>query len=243
MGAISNLQSRYDDGDLSDILDRFRAEFPRFFDLYERSDRLHPDNYFHRFLEDFGGELWRKAFEPAEAILQRLEPQAWESLAIKALPFVTKKSAIRGHNQLFDHLDEGRGYALLADRGYETIHFIDTGNARSPDLAGSRHGTTTILEVKSINRSQKDLIRLATPEARDVAFGVSNFLKRKLTAAIGEAREQLEAYSIPVEHQILLLVVRLEFDYMFVRENYMAVGDFTSSFSVPGFEVLAQQAL
>jgi len=216
-------------------------------DLSQKSDHSHPDNYFRRFLAHYGAinpELWEKAFRPIEENLRRLDLRAWQHLRDKTLPCVTSRCARRGHDKLFNYLDEARGYVLLADRGHKGIHFIEIGRGKSPDLRGELEGSTTILEVKSINRSEDDIGRLATgkPEIRDVLFGISDKFRKKLLSTIAHARVQLAAFAEPSDRKIILLVVRWDSDYMLVPENHAALASFINSISTPEVEIIHQIA-
>src|SRR6266581_2423326 len=107
-------------------------QFPRLNDLYERSERSNPDNYFNQLARPslalvIGGELWEQFFGWVEQRFARLDPDAWEQLAAKALPEVCRKDARRGWSQLWNYLNEALGYVLLADRGYAKIRFVDCG--------------------------------------------------------------------------------------------------------------------
>src|SRR6185369_1149062 len=128
---------------------------PKGFDLYQRSDKGNPKNYF-----DFR-ELCPSAsgsFALSEKTFARLDAKSWEKLREKALPYVTVDDRLRRYQQLWSALDEARGYVLLADEGYEQIEFIEPkkdkkGNPQSPDLTATKDCSTAVLEVKTVNES------------------------------------------------------------------------------------------
>src|SRR5947207_8311522 len=136
------------------------SNFPRLFDLYQRSEKGDPKNYFKELfpIAYFGWE----SHVHLEKTLGRLDSAAWEQLRDKALPYVTADDACRRHQQLISTLDEARGYVFLADQGYDRIEIIkpknnEKGHHQSPDLAAIKSGSTAILEVKTVNESDPSL--------------------------------------------------------------------------------------
>ena len=105
--------------------DWFQERLPRLYDLYDRSIKSHSDNYFTNYSARRAEINFETCFKPLEEDLEKLDSKAWEKLIEKTLNCVTEKSPRRGYAQLFNHLNEARGYALLADRGYNEISFID----------------------------------------------------------------------------------------------------------------------
>jgi hypothetical protein len=220
-------------------IDRFRMRLPLLYDLYDRSDKSHPDNYFTYFFASRGEMLVEKILEPWDEILGKLDPKAWQQLIEKTLNFVTKKSPDRGYAQLFNHLNEARGYALLADREYNEISFIDCEDQQSPDLLGKSQNSTAILEVKTINESEIDLNwkRQDRFQTR-TAIRLTNAFKNKLLATIEKAKEQLEAYPESVDRKIVLLVVRFDLDNMVEHRNYADLQNFIETIQISGLEVV-----
>ena len=221
------------------------AHLPRLFDLYQRSEKAHPENYFTKILPNFAQDLWQRTYEAREEVLQQLDSKAWEQLVEKALPFVTARDAFRGWYQLINHLDEARGWVFLKERGFQQIDFIQNQNVKTPDLVATRGSTTAILEVKSVNQSEVDVNRLAArpAQASDVCHGLSEKLRHRVLRSIREAREQLEAYPYGANEKIALLVVRFDSDHLFVAQNYEELGQLISSQQIPGIEIVHQNAL
>jgi len=200
-------------------------QFPRFNELYERSDQMHHDNCFRALgqppvaLDD---ELWGKFFDWYEQRLQRLDAGAWEQLLIKCLPYVCRKDRRRGWEQLWNHLNEALGYALLAERGYSKIQFIDRGDEGTPDLTGAIESVSEFVEVKTVNCSDEDINRRNEwpPVARDVGYGLPPKFSAKVLKTIDESRNQLLRHAEPADVRIILLVVSFDSDFKFVGENY-----------------------
>ena len=125
--------------------------FPRLFNLYQRSNKDDPKNYFN-FKELFPiAYLGAQAYGEIEQILSRLDSTAWEKLSKKALAGVKADDPTRRHHQLFNLLNEARGYAHLLDEGYTHIEFIEDLTGKSPDLFAKKNDSTAILEVKTVN--------------------------------------------------------------------------------------------
>lgn len=134
--------------------------FPRLNELYEKSEPSKPDNVLAGYIE--WGKIEPLVLIDAELLhgkLARLDSVAWEHLIKKVLPYSCSKRNDRGWQQFWDHLNESRGYVLLADRSYSKIRFIECGNGQSAELVGESPDSRAILEVKTINRSDDDLKR------------------------------------------------------------------------------------
>jgi len=223
----------------------FRERLPRLYDLYDRSDKKHPDNYFTNFSARRAEILFEKIFKPWEETLGRLDPKAWEQLVTKTLPYVTKKCLRREYTQLFDHLNEARGYVLLADRGYGEISFIDCKyqqkkkQTESPDLLGKSQNSTAILEVKTLNVSEKELdwkecdrFQTRTVTGLSVEFG------KKLCSTIAKAKEQLDMYPKSVDKKIVLLLIRFDMDNILEAHNYTALKNLIKTNQIDGLEIV-----
>jgi hypothetical protein len=220
----------------------FAANLPRLWDLYQKSEKSHPDNYLTAAIPSSVDSLWRETIRPIEAVLQKLDPNAWQEVLKKALPYVTKRDSRRGHSQLFTALNEARGWALLYERGFRNIRFIPERGCQTPDLFAEKDDVTAVLEVKSVNESDKDIdYRIACPPVvQRIVPGLSDKLKNKLFLSIKEACEQLNAYPDPVDCRIVLLVVRLDSDQRFIGQTYAELDRLISSQPVSGFELVHQ---
>ena len=112
----------------------FVTNLPRLRDLYERSDKSHPDNFFTKAIPKLLNSLCQNSIMPIELVLEKLDSIAWEELLKKTLPYVTQRDSRRGHYQMFTSLDEARGWLLLFERGYQDIRFIAEKAGKAPDL-------------------------------------------------------------------------------------------------------------
>jgi hypothetical protein len=189
--------------------------------------------------------FFEKIFRPWEEILGKLGSKAWEQLIEKTLDSVTKKSPRREYAQLFNFLNEARGYALLVDRGYERISFIDCKCRRkkkqkkSPDLLGESQNSTAILEVKTINVSEKELDWKERDrfQTRTVT-GLSDEFKKKLCLTIDHARKQLDAYPKSVDKKIVLLLIRFDMDNILEARNYTGLQSLIEANQIDEVEVV-----
>jgi hypothetical protein len=220
-------------------VDWFRVRLPCLYDLYDRSDKSHPGNYFPYFFASRSEMLIEQILKPWDEILGRLDLKAREQLIKKALNFVTKKATDRGYAQLFNHLNEARGYTLLGDRGYNEISFIDCGDQQSPDLFGKSQNSTAILEVKTINESDKDIDWKEHDRFRTrTVTGLSDGFGLKLRSTIAEARKQLDAYPKPVDKKIALLLIRFDTDNILEARNHTALQNLIEANQIDGMEVV-----
>jgi hypothetical protein len=221
---------------------------PRLFDLYQRSEKDDPKNYFD-FKELFP---WASgSFAQSEKAFARLDTNSWEKLREKALPYVTVDDPLRRYQQLWSALDEARGYVFLADEGYDRIEFIEPkkdkkGSPQSPDLTATKNDSTAILEVKTVNESNDCL----GPDAAwrhgaiTVRSDLSEEFKGKLVSTIEQARVQLKSHPLPSDRKIVLLVVRLDYGQKTGGHLYIELESFIASLPrKDGIEIYHQIAL
>lgn len=189
---------------------------PRLYELYQGTTQG-PDNYFcglDRLLKN-DAPLVRKYYESLEDDLGVLTKSAWVDLKKKATSYVTVKSSRRGWSQLFDALNEARGYLFLLDEGYSDVAFIPEGNDKTPDLRAVKGNQVVLLEAKSLGRSDADIDYLTAGQsgkmAQQVLYKIPDGLRRKIESTTMGARRQLLAYEPALScRRICFLVV--EFD-------------------------------
>lgn len=224
------------------------SNFPRLFDLYQRSTKDHPKNYFD-FKELF--PFASGAFAQSEKAFTKLDAKSWEKLREKALPYVTVDDPLRRYQQLWSALDEARGYVFLADQGYEQIEFIEPeknskGRPQFPDLSATKGNSTAILEVKTVNESNENLSPNASWRhgAITVRPDLSPKFRGKIVSTIEQARGQLNSYAHQSDRKIVLLVVRLDYGQKTGGHLYDELGNFIDSKSVKeGVEIYHQVTL
>jgi hypothetical protein len=200
-------------------MNNWLTKFPRLNELYERTSShcSNSDDVLSRYIRWGESELLvQKGAELLENNLARLDSKAWEDLIVKVLPYSCSKDKSRGWHQFWEHMNESRGYVLLADRGYSKIRFIECGKGQSAELIGETPTSRAILEVKTINRSDDDL----KPNSSvlilhsDVPVSVPVKLQEKLRKTIEKARGQIESTLKnipPVEKKIVLLIINRDF--------------------------------
>ena len=216
--------------------------FPRLFDLYQHSERGNPRNYFN---VEFPLPLSEE-----EKRLARLDSESWKVLREKAVPYVSVDDSLRRYQQLWNILDEARGYVFLADQGYEQIKFIEQdkskrGGKQSPDLIGYKTDSTAVLEVKTINESGDNLSEDASwrIEAVTVPRNLSEALIRKIGATIEYANAQLESYPYPTDRKIVFLVIRFDNGQKTGWHLYSELKDFIATQTKDGVEVYHEPLL
>ncbi|MDB6028302.1 MAG: hypothetical protein JWM68_4525 [Verrucomicrobiales bacterium] len=228
-----------------EALDWLSSNFPRLFDLYQRSNRGDQNNYFN-FNDLFPiAYIAAGAFAEIERMLTKLDRESWEKLREKALPYIVKNSPRRGYHQLFNVLNEARGYVWLTDQGYSEVTFLEDRTGKSPDLLANNCGSTAILEVKCVNQSDDDINQQVIQEHKTIKVEpkLSENFKTRILRSIRDAREQLDAYQLFADRKIVFLVVRLEFSQTTCGESYIELGRFISAQSTNGAEVFHQPTL
>lgn len=193
--------------------------FPRLYDLYAGSDRCHPSNY-------FSDPKVKQALEGADSTLieiedrlQQLDENAWKKFQAKAVRYVTATNQWGWNEQLFDCLNEPKGYVYLKDQGYSDIRFIpEVPDKKTPDLCGTRYDGHALVEVKTVHesddvncyRTRSGKYQGQQKEARDVTPNHNQALENKLKSHIQKALEQLQYNQEAANRRIVFLVITLD---------------------------------
>ena len=206
----------------------WKNNYPYLYDLYTASDRCHPDNYFAR-MDDFQSPLAIQGYCIWEARFARLDSQSRCNIIKRAAPLVTRRDNDKGRHwtALFETLNEIKGYNYLQDLGYITIYFIPTTNShRTPDLHGKASFGNALLEVKTVNISDNDILRFG--ELQKGQDGLPDGLKNKLKFDYTSACKQLNSYSIPEPaRRICYFDITIDFEVVLgVPKNKQALCSF-----------------
>jgi hypothetical protein len=175
-----------------------RIEFRRVSELRNLSIGLHSlEAYFRAGDDKLSDPLKRKFFLALERDLQGLDSEAWQFLKGEARPLLKAPHQKRGWQQLFDRLNEAKGYNYLVSVGCRNAKFIPRAkddNMETPDLQGLLDETKVFCEVKTINRSDDELKRYAARGVRKTLRHLDKGFFDKLTKGIEKASSQLLAF-------------------------------------------------
>lgn len=139
-----------------------------------------------------------KILRDYELDLTDLDDAAWQALATDAVKRLIRNKR-RGWAQLFDTLNETKGYAHLKSLGCTDIAFVPhTYVQPSPDLMAMCGGQQVLCEVKTIGIS--DDAQTAPGELAE------EFLRSKFTRIIEEAKAQMESIGAEGARKIVCIV-------------------------------------
>jgi len=179
-------------------LPMFRTQMPRIYELRDLiPDPRSPDAYFQNFDENVQDFHVRQIYARWETELQGLDEDAWEFLKCEASPYLIHKDRSgRGWQQLFDILNQARGYNYLKAIGSSNVRFIPRAksSARTPDLEGVLDLGRVFCEVKTINITQKEVCARKEFTVREISTCLDDWFLRKLHLNIMEAKDQLDTY-------------------------------------------------
>jgi hypothetical protein len=157
-----------------------------------------PKAYFRANDDKLSDPKKRKFFLALERELQGLDAKAWEILKSEALPLTKARDQERGWQQLFDRLNEAKGYNYLVSIGCKKVEFIPrakTAEAETPDLQGVLGAAKVLCEVKTINVSDGEASRRDTGGVgHTLLFLEKEFFENKLSKVINKASSQLLAF-------------------------------------------------
>ncbi|MGB9026140.1 MAG: hypothetical protein WCC40_09290 [Rhodomicrobium sp.] len=174
------------------------VEFRRVSELRDLSIDLHsPEAYFRADDDKLSAPHKRKFFLALERDLQGLNAEAWEFLKGEARPHLKAPHPKRRWQQLFDKLNEAKGYHYLVSMGCENVKFIPRAKTRgveTPDVKGLLDAATILCEVKTINVSDDEINRFAARLVGKITLHLAKGFFDKLGNDIRKAAAQLSAF-------------------------------------------------
>lgn len=215
--------------------------------IYELSDSLQnpgrSDNYFQGIGSLISGESIKlKVLKDIEAELQVLDDAAWSVLKNKVKPYLQKKIPQRGWQQIFDLLNEAKGYIYLVSLKCQSVEFIPESDQKTPDLKAKLGTKTVLCDVKTINPSEEEVdgrqkkIALKTPLS-----SLTPQFFNKIFDTVKAAKEQMEAYCF-TENTMRIAYVILNFDDLlhdYAHSHYsLELEEFKSCNFFPGIEII-----
>jgi hypothetical protein len=154
-----------------------------------------------------------------ESELAELDDAAWDALRTKARHYVHKTDEYGYHKQLFESLNEAKGYLYLKGQGCKEIVFLEASQSQgTPDLSARCQGGDVFVEVKTVNESVGQKKYFETPrETRDMVpaeYIVPDRLKTEIRRTIESARIQLLGYGATESGgRVVYLVFRPDFNF------------------------------
>jgi hypothetical protein len=216
-------------------------ELPRISQLRDYSVNLNSLKAYFRGDDDkLSNPQKRKFFVALEQELQGLDPEAWEFLKCEALPRLKARHPTRGWQQLFDTLNEGKGYNFLVRIGCKDIKFIQkTGNSKTPDLQGFLESAWVLCEVKTINVSKDEANRLTNGGVQTKRLYLEKEFFNKLSSDICIAASQLSAFDKDSASRRIVYMI-FNFDdrlHEYADEYRKQIESFIAGTSLPDVEI------
>jgi hypothetical protein len=204
-----------------------------------------PKAYFQADDDKLSNQRKRKFFVALERELQGLDVEAWEFLKGEALPRLNAQHSKRGWQQLFDTLNEAKGYNYLVRIGCKEIKSIPrakTDNVQTPDLRGFLGSATVLCEVKTINVSEDEANRFATGGVGTTPLYLEKEFFKKVSSVIHTAASQLLAVDKDLTSRRIVYVV-FNFDdrlHEYAHEYHKQIEAFIAGASLPDVEVVLE---
>ena len=202
--------------------------FPRLYELYSASAQGGPYNYFEHpnmkkvLLDDPPDSQLLEV----EKDLEQMNQVAWKEFKSKTVGYVVVQDKWGWPRQLFDLLNEAKGYCYLSEQGCTDIYFLQEKDKKgevTPDLCGKREPGLVLLEVKTVHESEDNdnyLTRRGKYQvervARSAQYSINEAMKKKLQGTIDKATKQLFSENLnlqrPIIQRVIFLVVWLDTD-------------------------------
>jgi hypothetical protein len=221
----------------------YRNELPRIYELIDQMPAS-PDGYFIGFDNTTAEDpIKLKHFLDIEKDLQGLDSTSWEQLKTELIPLLTVRDVRRGWHQLFEKLNEAKGYNyLVREVGCTNVRFIPRSmlqGRKSPDLEGSLGPTKVFCEVKTINISEVEVSCRNDHTVRSISNRLAEGFFNKLKTALETAGKQMEAHtSIAGARKIVCVIVNYDdLLHEYAQDYSRQIDAFIGGNPVPGLEV------
>lgn len=150
---------------------------------------------------------------------------------------------MRGWHQLFETLNEAKGYCHLKQLGCERINFIfesKINGQETPDIEGYSNGQRVFCEVKMINVSVEEAKARLGHVARGIASSLSpEFLSGKFRKTLEKAHSQLFAYDSSEGVRRVVYVAYNDDDNLseYIEQKIAQIRDYVERHPIQGIEV------
>ena len=216
--------------------------------VYELRDLL-PDPvptgaYFANFdetLTDWPGK--KQHFLDIEAELQGLDASGWSFLKNELAPLLRARHPVRGWQQLFDKLNQTKGYNHLKRLGCTGIRFIRELRIKgklSPDIEAVDGDRVALCEVKTINISEIEAERRHTGGVRTSTDQLNDLFLGKMRSTIEQAMQQMCAYNTDDRTRRIAFVI-INFDdssHEYADRYAPQLEEFRADYAVSGPEIV-----
>jgi predicted small metal-binding protein len=219
----------------------FRKELPR---IYELRDQIKnpdsPNSCFQNLDNNLQDPSAMQAFRRIEDDLEGLDFAAWEFLKKEGSEYLTKwdeksrrDGKPRGREPLLNIVYQAKAYNYLRKKGCSDIHFISRSKKngiKTPDLQGRCGSVKVLCEVKTINRSEKEVRRHRCGHYLHNNSELEPAFFNKLKSRLKDAREQLEAYDPNNEsrHMVYIVLTLDDFWGDYKEENFQQIDEYLS---------------
>lgn len=164
---------------------------------------------FFQFRSAIGSEpIIKKVFADIGRRLNDIDEEQWKLLLPKIVEKYKKKEKNRGWQQAYNVLQEGIAYSFLKRDGYSEIKFLPRQSQSTPDLVAKRGTAEVTIEVKSINKSESQIVAEQDISVQSLGLPLGEKFFAKLQSTLFKASKQL-AFQKSDEKVIFLFV---EFD-------------------------------
>lgn len=199
------------------------SEYIRLSELVSLHNPDNKSSRFYNFWETFYELPERaQAFSLIENELSVLDDISWCFLKEEAKKLCVKSDDKRGWNQLFEKLNEAKGYCFLKLIGCSDIRFIPRetrSNIETPDLVGCKNTSQVLCEVKTINISDDLISARINISGMSAQNKLTAGLTNKLKSTITKAASQLNTYSkSPDTEKYMYLVIAYDDDLDYRNE-------------------------
>jgi hypothetical protein len=191
----------------------------RILELIDQINLRYPENdFFMDFREVIATTISaRSQYEEIDNCLMDLDQPSWNLLKEKAISKFMSHRIGNWEQDFFNTLNESKAYSFLVHNSCTGLSFIKESDhtTRTPDIEGIFDRRQLLCEVKTINKSDDEIIRYMSNEFHTSYFLNDGFFN-KLDSAILQATDQLNQFKKD-SNSILIIYLDLNFDDFSVK--------------------------
>lgn len=204
--------------------------------------------YSHRIWEDRDDgpdmvAIKRTFFDRIELNLQALAEPDWQAILEKVVPRFKNRYMANGRDRgwqpAFDILNEAESYRWLASKGFAELQFFpEQSTKRAPDIAALYRHEKWLCEVKTLNRSDREIENRIGSAVRSSSDRLEDsFISGKLMNVLSVARQQFEGHES--DRRLLIMIANFDdFLHLNVHSYLEQIGKGLAAVQLPKFDVV-----
>ncbi len=186
----------------------YRSLLPRIYEIKDLCTNDTEHSYFNR-LDNIitNSSLAKDFYKCLDDELFQLDHNSWDFFKSDIISEIATYDKNRGWFQLFNRLNEVKGFIYLKNIGCSNVKFIERSREKTPDLKGKLDEENIYCEVKTINISESEIEKRKKPKLRRCSYDLPDEFFNKLSKVIQSAELQFFEKS---EKNIIYIIINFD---------------------------------